>query len=163
MTATLAAPPTRTAGRRAGRRGRPEVLYWIADARAGHRAGDHVRRAAWSSSLLTSLMTDKQALTGELLAAQLALGQLRRGVRARRRCCCTCVNTVHLRGGWRPSFMLLSSRPGGVRAGQAALARAQTGCSSLIICMMMLPPQVTTVPLYLMWAQLRTSPARCGR
>ncbi len=50
-------------------------------------------------------------------------------------------------------FMLLSSIPAAY--GLAKLTwRGRNLVLLVIICMMMLPPQVTTVPLYLMWANL---------
>jgi multiple sugar transport system permease protein len=48
-------------------------------------------------------------------------------------------------------FMLLSSAPAAY--GLAKLKwRGRTAVFVMIICVMMIPPQVTTVPLYLMWA-----------
>ena len=41
--------------------------------------------------------------------------------------------------------------------------RGRKAAFIVVIIAMMLPPQVTAVPLYLMWAKLGTWPARCGR
>lgn len=60
------------------------------------------------------------------------------------------LNTV-LYAGLATCFMLLASIPAAY--GLAKLRwRGRNTTMVLIICMMMLPPQVTTVPLYLFWA-----------
>ncbi|NUT36965.1 MAG: carbohydrate ABC transporter permease [Hamadaea sp.] len=48
-------------------------------------------------------------------------------------------------------FMLLSSIPAAYALAKLRW-RGRTAVMTLVICMMMLPPQVTTVPVYMMWA-----------
>ena len=45
-------------------------------------------------------------------------------------------------------------RPGGVRPRRGCSGAGATSPSSLVLMMMMLPPQVTQVPIYVMWTQL---------
>jgi multiple sugar transport system permease protein len=56
-----------------------------------------------------------------------------------------------LYAGLATGFMLLSSIPAAYALAKLAW-RGRNAVFLVIICMMMLPPQVVTVPLYLMWA-----------
>jgi multiple sugar transport system permease protein len=60
------------------------------------------------------------------------------------------LNTVLYAGG-ATAFMLLSSVPAAYALSKLKW-RGRNGMFIAIICVMMLPPQVVTVPLYLMWA-----------
>ena len=93
-----------------------------------------------------------------LLAARLAPGQLRAGPTD------TPIpryllNTVLYAVG-STAFMLVSSVPAAYALSKMRW-RGRNFVFIVIICMMMLPPQVITVPLYLMWAQV--APGRHAR
>src|SRR6266513_1226489 len=60
------------------------------------------------------------------------------------------LNTVLYAAG-STTFMLLSSVPAAYALSQLRW-RGRNFIFIVIICMMMMPPQVTTVPIYLMWA-----------
>jgi len=60
------------------------------------------------------------------------------------------LNTV-VYAGAATAFMLLSSVPAAYAMAKLRF-RGRTAMFLTVICMMMLPPQVVTVPLYLMWA-----------
>ena len=100
--------------------------------------------------LLTSFMTSDQTLTARPVAANVAPGELRRGLHARRRWPRYLLNTV-MYAGLATAFMLLSSVPAAYALAKLRW-RGRNAMFVVIICMMMLPPQVATVPLYLMWA-----------
>ncbi len=148
MTVLLDQPPARIAETAVSRRPRP-WLIWVAQ---------HSLAIALSIMfvapvvflLLTSLMSDSQALTAnywprtwhpENYARVFADTPMPRYL----------LNTVLYAVG-ATVFMLLSSVPAAY-----ALAKMRWRGRNLvfvvIICMMMMPPQVTTVPLYLMWAK----------
>ena len=99
--------------------------------------------------LLTSLMSDAQALTAsywpsswhpENYADVFARTPLPRYL----------LNTV-LYASAATVFMLLSSVPAAYALAKLRW-RGRGAVLVVIVCMMMIPPQVTTVPLYLMWA-----------
>jgi multiple sugar transport system permease protein len=60
------------------------------------------------------------------------------------------LNTV-IYAGFATAFMLLSSIPAAYALAKLRW-RGRNVIFMVVICMMLLPPQVTTVPLYLMWA-----------
>jgi multiple sugar transport system permease protein len=99
--------------------------------------------------VLTSMMTSNQALTSnywpqgwhiENYAKVFSATPLGRYL----------INTV-IYAGLATGFMLLSSVPAAYALAKLRW-RGRNTIFVVIICMMMLPPQVTTIPLYLMWA-----------
>ena len=68
------------------------------------------------------------------------------------------LNTFDLRG-LATLGVLVSCIPVAYALAQAALARAATPSFLVVLVALMLPPQVTVVPLYVMWAKLGTSSA----
>lgn len=99
--------------------------------------------------LLTSFMSSEQTLTSQLWPrdwhADNYITAFQKAPLAK-----YMLNTV-LYAGLATLFMLLASIPAAY--GLAKLKwRGRNLTMVLIICMMMLPPQVTTVPLYLLWA-----------
>ncbi|MEV4247051.1 carbohydrate ABC transporter permease [Streptosporangium canum] len=153
MTTTLAtrppaaASPARRTGTRGGRVRR--TLYWIAT---------HALAVALSLMFigplvfvaLTALMTDDQALTGELWPGSWNWGNFAE-VFARSHLLGWLGNTF-MYAGLGTLFMLLSSVPVAY-----AMARFRFRGRKLaflaVITMMMLPPQVIAVPVYLIWAR----------
>ncbi|MEU4226540.1 carbohydrate ABC transporter permease [Nonomuraea sp. NPDC026600] len=152
MTATLLAPPSQAAGRRVRvRRGRArKALYWIAT---------HATAVALGIAfigplvfvLLTAVMSDNQTLTdelwphtwnwanfGEVFAKSPILLWLR--------------NTM-IYAGLGTLFTLLSSIPVAYALARFRF-RGRRLAFLLVITMMMLPPQVVAVPIYLIWARL---------
>ncbi|MBV1849367.1 carbohydrate ABC transporter permease [Catellatospora tritici] len=99
--------------------------------------------------VLTSFMTSDQALTSQLWPttwhAENYADAFTRAPLLR-----YLVNTV-LYAGLATVFMLLASIPAAYGLAKLRWRGRQTMMIA-IICMMMLPPQVTTVPLYLFWA-----------
>jgi multiple sugar transport system permease protein len=100
--------------------------------------------------LLTSLMTDSQALTAdywprswhpENFVRVLTDTPIPRYL----------LNTVLYAAG-STAFMLLSSVPAAYALSKLRW-RGRNLVFIVIICVMMMPPQVTTVPIYLMWAK----------
>ena len=99
---------------------------------AGTASRSRSRSCSWrrsSSSLLTSFMTSEPDADQRLLAATLALRTTTSRCSSARRCRATCSTPSSTRS-LATAFMLLVQRPGGVRAGQAALARTQRRRSS---------------------------------
>jgi multiple sugar transport system permease protein len=99
--------------------------------------------------LLTSFMTDDQALTASLWPTSWHPGNYTE-VFARTPLPRYLLNTI-VYAVCATGFMLLASVPAAYALAKLRW-RGRTGVFVAIICMMMLPPQVTTVPLYLMWA-----------
>jgi len=100
--------------------------------------------------LLTSLMTDSQALTADYWPRSWHPDNYVRVFRD------TPIpryllNTVLYAVG-ATAFMLLSSVPAAYALSKLRW-RGRNFVFIVIICMMMMPPQVTTVPIYLMWAK----------
>jgi multiple sugar transport system permease protein len=100
--------------------------------------------------LLTSLMSDSQALTADYWPRTWHLDNYTRVFRD------TpmpryLLNTVLYAFG-STAFMLLSSVPAAYALSKLRW-RGRNLVFIVIICMMMMPPQVTTVPIYLMWAK----------
>ena len=87
----------------------------------------------------------------QLLAEDVASGELRHGVPEDAAADATCSTPSSTRGS-RPCFMLLSSVPAAYALAKLRW-RGRNVVFLTVICMMMLPPQVVTVPLYLMWAK----------
>ncbi|MCA2222126.1 carbohydrate ABC transporter permease [Nonomuraea aurantiaca] len=152
MTATLVAPPSRAAGRRArARNGRTRrVLYWIATHAAALALG-----IAFIGPLvfvlLTAVMSDNQTLTDELWPHSWNWGNFGE-VFAKSPILLWLRNTmIYALTG--TLFTLVSSIPVAY-----ALARfrfpGRRLAFLLVITMMMLPPQVVAVPIYLIWARL---------
>jgi multiple sugar transport system permease protein len=99
--------------------------------------------------LLTSFMTSDQTLTSDLWPKTWHPGNYLE-VFERTRLLRYLVNTV-VYASAATVFMLIASVPAAY--GLAKLRwRGRTATFLAIICVMMLPPQVVTVPLYLMWA-----------
>ncbi|MEV7009112.1 carbohydrate ABC transporter permease [Streptosporangium sp. NPDC051022] len=150
MTA-LATGPAATAARRTGARVRVRrVLYWIAS---------HAVAVALSLMFLgplvfvalTALMTDEQALTSSLWPTSWNWDNFAK-VFARSHLL-TWLGNTFMYAGLATLFMLLSSIPAAY-----AMARFRFRGRKLaffaVITMMMLPPQVVAVPIYLLWARL---------
>jgi multiple sugar transport system permease protein len=100
--------------------------------------------------LLTSLMTDSQALTADYWPRSWHpenYGRVLTDTPIPR----YLLNTVLYAVG-STTFMLLSSVPAAYALSKLRW-RGRNLVFVLIICMMMMPPQVTTVPIYLMWAK----------
>ncbi|WP_219469217.1 carbohydrate ABC transporter permease [Nonomuraea rhizosphaerae] len=152
MSATLVAAPSRAAGRHTGvRRARARrVLYWIAT---------HAVAVALTIAfagplvfvLLTAVMSDNQALTDELWPHTWNWANFA-DVFARSPILVWLRNTM-IYAGLGTLFTLLSSVPVAY-----ALARfrfpGRRLAFLLVITMMMLPPQVIAVPIYLIWARM---------
>jgi multiple sugar transport system permease protein len=148
VTALVDRRPARVAAKAVSRRPRPWLL-WVAQ---------HSLAIALSIMfvapvvflLLTSLMSDSQALTANYWPRTWHPDNYRR-VFADTPIPRYLLNTVLYAAG-ATTFMLVSSVPAAY-----ALAKLRWRGRNLvfivIICMMMMPPQVTTVPLYLMWAK----------
>jgi multiple sugar transport system permease protein len=125
-----------------------ERLYWIAQHSIAI-ALSVIFLAPIVFILLTSLMTSNQALTSNLwptswhpenYADVFAKTSMPRYL----------LNTV-VYAGLATTFMLLSSIPAAYALAKLRW-RGRNVIFVVVICMMMLPPQVVTVPLYLMWA-----------
>ena len=151
MTATPVAAPRRAAARRTGmRRDRTRrALLWIAT-----HATAVALAVAFAGPLvfvfLTALMSDDQTLTDELWPHTWNWGNFGE-VFVRSPLLTWLVNTL-LYAGLGTLFTLLSSVPVAY-----ALARfrfpGRRLAFLLVITMMMLPPQVIAVPIYLLWAR----------
>ena len=99
---------------------------------------------------LISFMTSDQALTSNLWPTTWHPGELRRA--SSRSCrCSTTWSTRSSTSVLATGFMLLSSVPAAYALAKLRW-RGENAVFVVIICMMMLPPQVVTVPLYLMWS-----------
>ena len=102
--------------------------------------------------VLTSLMTSQQALTATLIPTvwdwgnyvrvfqTVPLAQLVRQLGA-------------LRGARRPCFMLVSSVPAAYALATVRFRGANLLFTAIVVAML-LPPQVTAVPVYVFWSQL---------
>ena len=114
---------------------------------------------------LTALMTNDQALSSRPLAASVPLAQLRRRLHEGAALALDAEHAPVL--GARDARRARLERPGRLRARPAALARAATSMFMIVLVALMLPPQVSVVPLYVMWAKFHpfgiTSSARSGR
>ena len=99
--------------------------------------------------LLTSLMSSEQSLTSNLWPATWHPGNYA-DVFARTPMARYLANTV-LYAALATAFMLLSSVPAAYALAKLRW-RGRYVTFVAIVCAMMLPPQVTTVPLYLLWA-----------
>ncbi|GAA2343729.1 carbohydrate ABC transporter permease [Dactylosporangium salmoneum] len=99
--------------------------------------------------LLTSVMSDRQALTSSYWPSSWHLENYS-DVFARTPIPRYLLNTV-LYAGLATVFMLISSVPAAYALAKLRW-RGRGVALVVIVCMMMIPPQVTTVPLYLMWA-----------
>ena len=140
---------TASGPRRTRRRSRRDVLFFV----ARHSIAIALAvmfLAPVSFLVLTSFMTDDQSLTSNLWPASWHpenYADVFSRTPLPRYLLNTTVYAVLATG-----FMLLASVPAAY-----ALAKLRWRGRNLtflaIICMMMLPPQVTTVPLYLMWAR----------
>ena len=88
----------------------------------------------------------------EAVARAVPVEQLQRRSSTRRRCSATALNTL-IYSGLATLFMLISSVP--VAYALARLRwKGRDAVFLLVLVAMMLPPQVTIVPLYVMWAKL---------
>ncbi|GIH93253.1 carbohydrate ABC transporter permease [Planobispora siamensis] len=143
------APASRPRGRTARRvRGR-RILYWIAThALAVALAIMFIGPLVFIA--LTALMTDQQALTSQLWPQSWNWGNFTE-IFERSPLLLWIGNTM-LYAGLGTAFMLLSSIPVAY-----ALARfrfpGRRAAFLAVIAMMMLPPQVVAVPVYLIWAR----------
>ena len=99
--------------------------------------------------LLTSLMTDSQALTASYWPDPWRFANYA-DVFSKTPLPRYLLNTV-LYSVAATAFMLLASVPAAYALAKLRW-RGQGAYLVVIVCMMMIPPQVTTVPLYLMWA-----------
>ncbi len=141
------ASPARRPGARAGRTRR--ILYWIAT---------HALAVALSLMFLgplafvalTALMTDEQALTGDLWPDTWNWGNFAEVFATSH--LLTWLGNTFVYAGLGTLFMLMSSIPVAY-----AMARFRFRGRKLaffaVITMMMLPPQVVAVPIYLIWAR----------
>ncbi|GAA3102358.1 carbohydrate ABC transporter permease [Streptosporangium carneum] len=151
MTA-LATPPVTAVSpaRRTGARGRARrILYWIAT-HAVAVALSLMFLGPLAFVALTALMTDEQALTGDLWPTSWNWGNF--GEVFARSHMLTWIGNTFMYAGLATLFMLLSSIPVAY-----AMARFRFRGRKLaffaVITMMMLPPQVVAVPVYLIWAR----------
>ncbi|WP_436759727.1 carbohydrate ABC transporter permease [Streptosporangium sp. V21-05] len=145
--ATAAARPAKAASR--GPRGRA-LLYWIAT---------HALAIALSLMFvgplvfvaLTAVMTNDQALTGDLWPRTWNWSNFA-DVFAKSHLLAWVGNTF-LYAGLGTAFMLLSSVPVAYAMARFRF-RGRKPAFLAVITMMMLPPQVVAVPVYLIWARL---------
>ena len=101
---------------------------------------------------LTSLMTNDQALSARLWPSPFAVEQLRRRL-LERAALALGAELVHLRRPRDARRSLVSSIP--VAYASARLRwRGRDAVFLVVLVALMLPPQVTVVPLYVMWAKL---------
>lgn len=98
---------------------------------------------------LTSLMSSNQALTADLIPHGWHFENYSQ-VFSRTPMGLYLLNTV-IYAGSATALMLLASVPAAYALAKLRW-RGRTTIFVVIICAMMLPPQITTVPLYLMWA-----------
>jgi multiple sugar transport system permease protein len=152
MSATLVAAPSRAAGHRERvrrTRGR-RILYWIAT---------HAAAVALSIAfvgplvfvLLTAVMSDNQALTDELWPHTWNWGNFAE-VFAKSPILEWLRNTM-IYAGLGTVFTLVSSIPVAYALARFRF-RGRKLAFLLVITMMMLPPQVIAVPIYLLWARM---------
>ncbi|MEV8635164.1 carbohydrate ABC transporter permease [Streptosporangium sp. NPDC051023] len=149
---TLATSPAATASpaRRAGTRGRARgILYWIAT-HAVAVALSLMFLGPLAFVALTALMSNDQALTGDLWPDSWNWSNF--GEVFARSHLLTWLGNTLLYAGLGTLFTLLSSIPVAY-----AMARFRFRGRKLaffaVITMMMLPPQVVAVPIYLIWAR----------
>ncbi|GAA4266509.1 carbohydrate ABC transporter permease [Frondihabitans peucedani] len=150
MTTTLARPLSGSSARRAqGGRG-PRTLRWIAQ-HAGLVAVGVLCLAPIVFVVLTSLMSSDQALTASIVPTHWEWSNYAR-----------VFTTVPLAQWFGNSamyavlatlFMLLSSVPAAYALAQIRFRGANLIFTLLIIAML-LPPQVTAVPVYVLWSSL---------
>ncbi len=100
--------------------------------------------------LLTSFMSNEQTADLRHVAAHLASRELLSLSSSGRHCRSYLLNTV-IYAVFATGFMLLASVPAAYALSKLKW-RGRNATFVAIICVMMLPPQVVTVPLYLMWA-----------
>jgi multiple sugar transport system permease protein len=99
--------------------------------------------------LLTSLMSSHQALTAQYWPSEWHLDNYTKVFSSTPLGRYLLNTTIY--AGLATAFMLLSSIPAAYALAKLRW-RGRNTMFVVIICMMMLPPQVTTIPLYLMWA-----------
>jgi len=150
MTAIVDLPAKQRAAASVGRqqaRPRP-ILLWIAQ----HSIAIALAvmfLAPIGFILLTSLMSSGQALTSDLWPNSWHPENYV-DVFRKTPMLTYLLNTV-IYAGLATAFMLLSSVPAAYTLARLRW-RGRNAVFIVVICMMLLPPQVTTVPLYLMWA-----------
>ncbi|MEU0572006.1 carbohydrate ABC transporter permease [Nonomuraea sp. NPDC005983] len=152
MSATLVAAPERAAVHRArGRRRTRKALYWIAT----HAVAMGLAVAFLGPLvfvLFTAVMSDNQTLTDELLPHSWNWENFAE-VFARSPLLLWLRNTL-LYAGLGTLFTLLSSIPVAYALARFRF-RGRRLAFLLVITMMMLPPQVIAVPVYLIWARFQ--------
>ncbi|MER6952167.1 carbohydrate ABC transporter permease [Nonomuraea sp. NPDC000554] len=150
MSATLVAAPERAAVHRSrGRRRTRTALYWIAT----HAVATGLAVAFLGPLvfvLFTAVMSDNQTLTDELLPHTWNWENFAE-VFARSPLLLWLRNTL-LYAGLGTLFTLLSSIPVAYALARFRF-RGRRLAFLLVITMMMLPPQVIAVPVYLIWAR----------
>lgn len=139
----------RAGGRVGGRAGRSGFLTFVAEHSVAIALGLIFLAPFWFIAV-TAVMTDRQALTGALWPAEWQWGNF---IELWRRApMLTWLRNSLLYSGLATGFMLLSSIPAAY-----ALARLRWKGRNLVLLavltMMMLPPQVTVVPMYTIWAR----------
>jgi len=152
MSATLATPataPASTPRRRSRAPRRRAALMWIAT-HAIALAVALMFLAPLFFIALTALMTDEQALTSDLWPETWSWGNFAE-VFARSELLTWTLNTL-MYATLATLFMLLSSVPVAYALARFRF-RGRRLAFLLVITMMMLPPQVVAVPVYLIWAR----------